>query len=313
MEKGVLIINLGTPDSPSTKDVRSYLGRFLSDRRIIKIPKIIWQLILHGIILRTRPKKSAELYKKIWTREGSPLLIYTQKQQQLLQKRLPDYQVAYAMSYSQPFIPETLEKLLQTGVKELTVIPLYPQYSGTTVGSIFDEVMKYFYKSDKIVDIKFIHTFQLQPAYIQFYVDNIKAELLKENYECIVFSYHGIPKNYVEKEGDPYPTYCTATTEAIMEKIGEVPYVQTYQSKFGPGEWLTPATDSTMKNLPNQGVKKILVVAPGFVSDCLETIEELEEENRNYFMDNGGETFTYLPCLNDSEALIETLAKLVKG
>ncbi len=308
-KKGILIVNLGTPKSPTTAHVREYLKVFLSDPRVIKTPPAIWKPILNGIILRTRPQKSAKLYESIWRKEGSPLLVYAKQQQAYLQALLPDTKVALAMSYSHPFIPEAIDQLLAEGIDDLTILPLYPQYSGTTVGSVFDDVMKYFVKSDKIINLHFVRSFYDHPLYIQYFADKIKAKLAKQPVDALLFTYHGIPVSYVT-DGDDYPSECTKTTELIMQQLGDVPFYQTYQSKFGPAEWLTPATDATLTDLPKKGVKKILVIAPGFVADCLETIEELEEENKGYFMENGGEEFYYLPPFNDDPQLAEILKQL---
>ncbi|HGW6203856.1 TPA: ferrochelatase, partial [Enterococcus faecalis] len=208
---------------------------------------------------------------------------------------------------SEPSIETALDTLLSKEIEELNVIPMYPQYSGTTVGSVFDSVMNYFIKSDRIVDIKFIRSFYNNPQYIGYFSKKINEALNESPIDAIVFSYHGIPMSYV-KDGDNYPEECTKTTKLIMDKLGDIPYYQTYQSKFGPSEWLKPATDDTLKKLPSKGIKNILIVAPGFVVDCLETIEELEHENRNYFLENGGEVYKYVPPFNGD---IE-FAKLVK-
>ncbi|MDR2977058.1 MAG: ferrochelatase [Streptococcaceae bacterium] len=309
-KQGVLMVNLGTPASTQTKDVRSYLAKFLSDQRVIKNPKIFWLPILHGMILRTRPKKSAELYKSVWSENGSPLLHYALKQQENLQTLMPDVQVEIAMSYSEPSIPQALDKLLSQSITKITVIPMYPQYSGTTVGSVFDEVMKYFAKSDKIVDLHFIHSYCEDPDYISYQVKKIRQALEKEDYDALLFSYHGIPLSYAEA-GDKYPEECRKTTELIMQQLGEIPYYHTYQSKFGPSEWLKPATDETLKSLPSKNIKKIMVISPSFVADCLETLHELEIENKEYFMENGGTKFTYLSPYNDDIEFAELMKKLV--
>lgn len=300
-------MNLGTPKDSSKTEVRKYLKTFLSDRRVIKIHPIIWKPILNGIILNIRPKKSAKLYQKICTENGFPLLEYTEKQMENLKNICPEVEVTIGMSYSEPSIETALDTLLSKEIEELNVIPMYPQYSGTTVGSVFDSVMNYFIKSDRIVDIKFIRSFYNNPQYIDYFSKKINEALNESPIDAIVFSYHGIPMSYV-KDGDNYPEECTKTTKLIMDKLGDIPYYQTYQSKFGPSEWLKPATDDTLKKLPSKGIKNILIVAPGFVVDCLETIEELEHENRNYFLENGGEVYKYVPPFNGD---IE-FAKLVK-
>ncbi|NRC84294.1 ferrochelatase, partial [Enterococcus faecalis] len=275
--------------------------------RVIKIHPIIWKPILNGIILNIRPKKSAKLYQKICTENGFPLLEYTEKQMENLKNICPEVEVTIGMSYSEPSIETALDTLLSKEIEELNVIPMYPQYSGTTVGSVFDSVMNYFIKSDRIVDIKFIRSFYNNPQYIDYFSKKINEALNESPIDAIVFSYHGIPMSYV-KDGDNYPKECTKTTKLIMDKLGDIRYYQTYQSKFGPSEWLKPATDDTLKKLPSKGIKNILIVAPGFVVDCLETIEELEHENRNYFLENGGEVYKYVqPFHGDIE-----FAKLVK-
>ncbi|EGO7788453.1 ferrochelatase, partial [Enterococcus faecalis] len=281
---GILLVNLGTPKDSSKTEVRKYLKTFLSDRRVIKIHPIIWKPILNGIILNIRPKKSAKLYQKICTENGFPLLEYTEKQMENLKNICPEVEVTIGMSYSEPSIETALDTLLSKEIEELNVIPMYPQYSGTTVGSVFDSVMNYFIKSDRIVDIKFIRSFYNNPQYIDYFSKKINEALNESPIDAIVFSYHGIPMSYV-KDGDNYPKECTKTTKLIMDKLGDIRYYQTYQSKFGPSEWLKPATDDTLKKLPSKGIKNILIVAPGFVVDCLETIEELEHENRNYFLE----------------------------
>ncbi|NSP76093.1 ferrochelatase [Enterococcus faecalis] len=304
---GILLVNLGTPKDSSKTEVRKYLKTFLSDSRVIKIHPIIWKPILNGIILNIRPKKSAKLYQKICTENGFPLLEYTEKQMENLKNICPEVEVTIGMSYSEPSIETALDTLLSKEIEELNVIPMYPQYSGTTVGSVFDSVMNYFIKSDRIVDIKFIRSFYNNPQYIGYFSKKINEALNESPIDAIVFSYHGIPMSYV-KDGDNYPEECTKTTKLIMDKLGDIPYYQTYQSKFGPSEWLKPATDDTLKKLPSKGIKNILIVAPGFVVDCLETIEELEHENRNYFLENGGEFYKYVHPFNGD---IE-FAKLVK-
>ncbi|MBD9912174.1 MULTISPECIES: ferrochelatase [Enterococcus] len=304
---GILLVNLGTPKDSSKTEVRKYLKTFLSDKRVIKIHPIIWKPILNGIILNIRPKKSAKLYQKICTENGFPLLEYTEKQMENLKNICPEVEVTIGMSYSEPSIETALDTLLSKEIEELNVIPMYPQYSGTTVGSVFDSVMNYFIKSDRIVDIKFIRSFYNNPQYIDYFSKKINEALNESPIDAIVFSYHGIPMSYV-KDGDNYPKECTKTTKLIMDKLGDIRYYQTYQSKFGPSEWLKPATDDTLKKLPSKGIKNILIVAPGFVVDCLETIEELEHENRNYFLENGGEVYKYVHPFNGD---IE-FAKLVK-
>ncbi|MEG1047873.1 ferrochelatase [Carnobacterium maltaromaticum] len=311
-KKGILLANLGTPDKPEKKEVRAFLKLFLADKRVIDTPRYIWLPILHGIILNTRPKKSAKLYKEIWRPEGSPLLIYTKEQTRQLQERFPDVVVRFGMSYSHPSIVTSLTEMDDLGVTDLTIIPLYPQYSTTTTASIYDAVATYYLKKENIPSLHFIREFTEHPLYIDLLVDQIKTELAKHPVDHLLFSYHGIPVSYAEK-GDPYPEQCAATTKAVMAKLKQkIAYSETYQSKFGPAEWLTPATDATLKRLPiDEGVKKIMVITPGFVSDCLETIEEIESENRGYFMENGGEEFYYIHPFNEDPRFVDLLAQLV--
>ncbi len=310
-KKAVVLVNLGTPDAPNTDQVRSYLKTFLSDRRIIKMSPFLWQPILRTMILPHRPQKSAKMYQSIWQKDGSPLLTYARKQQNYLQQRLPAYRVEIAMSYSSPQIKETLASLIADGIDDITIIPLFPQYSGTTVGTIFDDVADYFRQTDKIVDLHFIHSFNNDPAYIHYFATKIKRQLKKTPVDALLFSFHGVPTSYV-KDGDPYPEECRETTELIMQEVGNIKYFQTFQSKFGPGKWLTPATDSTLKGLPHRGYRKVMVIAPGFVADCLETLQELKVENKGYFMSHGGKEFIYLSPFNDDPAFADLLANLVK-
>lgn len=310
-KSGILLVNIGSPKEPTKAETKKYLAKFLGDPRVIKTPRALWLPILHGIILNTRPAKSAKLYQSVWREDGgSPLMIYGRNQQENLQKLHPDKIVEIATSYSEPSIPDTLDKMLAQGVNDLTVIPMYPQYSGTTVGSVYDDVTRYFRKSDKIITVKFVHSFYENKQYIAHFVNRIKDRLEKENFDALLFSYHGIPVSYVE-DGDTYPTECDETTKLIMAGVGDFPFYQTYQSKFGPSEWLTPATDATLKTLPKQGVKRILVIAPSFVADCLETLEELEVENKGYFMENGGAYFEYLPPFNEDMELAEIFSDLI--
>ena len=309
-KEAVLLINLGSPKSSNPKHVKKYLAQFLSDPRVIKTSRLIWLPILYGMILNVRPKKSARLYQQIEHNQKFPLIAFAEAQQTNLQKFFPQKRIEIAMSYGHPAIPEKIEALIAEGITALTVIPMYPQYSGTTVGAIFDEVMHTFIRTDRIIDLRFIRSFYNHPAYIAYYVHKLKMRLSVERPDLILFSYHGIPQSYVE-DGDTYPDECTATTELIMAELPDIPYLQTYQSKFGPAKWLTPATDATLKSLPQKGVKNILLLAPGFIADCLETIIELEVENKAYFLENGGEKFTYIRPFNGDNELAELFQKII--
>ena len=304
---GVLLCNLGTPDSFQTGDVRKFLKEFLSDGRVVEIPKFIWWFILNGIILIFRPKKSALLYESVWTKEGSPLLVYSEKLVSKLLKELPNnYEIELAMRYGNPSIEEGLIALKNKNCRNLIVLPLFPQYSGTTTGSVFDEVSRVLSKWRWVPNLNFINSYHDDEGYIIALSDSIKEKLENESPQKIVFSYHGIPKrNFIK--GDPYHCLCKKTTRLVAERLGlnEDKYITTFQSRFGRAEWLKPYTSETMENLPSENIKNILVVAPGFSVDCLETIEEIDDENKEIFIDAGGEKFGYIPCLNDSQQHIK--------
>jgi ferrochelatase len=310
---GVLICNLGTPESYQTKDVRRFLRQFLSDGRVIEIPKIIWWFILNGIILTLRPSKSAKLYKSVWTKEGSPLLVFSKK---LIEKLKlvtnDDCEVELAMRYGNPNMEEALLSLKNKNCRKLIVLPMFPQYSGTTTGSIFDEVTRILSKWRWVPSLNFINSYHDNDYYINALADSISTHLQKNTPQKIIFTYHGIPKRNFDL-GDPYQCYCQKTTRLVAEKLNlkEDEYMTTFQSRFGPAEWLKPYTSDTMEELPKKGIKNILVVAPAFSVDCLETIEEIDEENKEIFLNSGGQNFTYVPCLNDSDGHVNFLKQLI--
>lgn len=311
-KKGVLLVNIGTPDKPETKEVKAYLKNFLGDQRVIDTPRWKWLPILHGIILNTRPKKSAALYKAIWSEEGSPLLVYTKAQTKLLQERLPDYMVLYGMGYSSPTISESLAEMAQAGVEDITVIPLFPQYSTTTTASVNDAVFRHYLKEENMPTLHLVRDFATHPLYIKLLIAQIKEGIATHQPDRLIISYHGIPVSYVEK-GDPYQKQCQATTDAIFTQLElDIPWQVTYQSTFGKAEWIKPALDQTLMELPKKGVENVLIITPGFVSDCIETIEEIESENRAYFMKNGGKVFNYIHPFNEDLRFIELLKMLVK-
>jgi ferrochelatase len=310
---GILICNLGTPESYQTKDVRKFLRQFLSDGRVIEIPKIIWWFILNGIILTLRPSKSAKLYKSVWTKEGSPLLVFSKK---LIEKLKlvtnDDCEVDLAMRYGNPNMEEALLSLKNKNCRKLIVLPMFPQYSGTTTGSIFDEVTRVLSKWRWVPSLNFINSYHDNDYYINALADSISTHLQKNSPQKIIFTYHGIPKRNFDL-GDPYQCYCQKTTRLVAEKLNlkEDGYMTTFQSRFGPAEWLKPYTSDTMEELPKKGIKNILVVAPAFSVDCLETIEEIDEENKEIFLNSGGQNFTYVPCLNDSDGHVNFLKQLI--
>ncbi|RUO29132.1 ferrochelatase [Aliidiomarina sanyensis] len=316
---GVLLTNLGTPDAPTPKALRTYLAEFLSDPRVVEVPKLLWKVILHGVILRIRPRRSAEAYKTVWTDEGSPLLLHTQQQTDAVRSQLKktwgeDIVVEFGMRYGNPSISSALEKLMQQGVTKLVVLPLYPQYSASTSGSTFDAIAHDFTRRRWLPDFRFISCYHDQPEYIQAVANKIKAHWETHGRaDKLIFSYHGIPKRYL-LNGDPYHCHCYKTTRLVAEALGleKDAYMTTFQSRFGREEWLKPYTDETLKALPGQGVKSLQVVCPGFSSDCLETIEEIGEENCEYFMEAGGERYEYIPCLNSDEEHISALISLLE-
>ena len=315
---GVLLVNLGTPDSTSWWDVRKYLKEFLSDRRVIEVNPIIWQVILNLFILTLRPSKSAHAYKKIWLKEAneSPLLYYTRSQAVKLNKKIGNENVIidFAMRYGNPSIKSKLTLLKDNGCENIIVLPLYPQYAAATTATVCDEVYRNLMKMRWQPSLQIIPHYESEPLYISALVNSIKKKISGISWkpDLIIASYHGIPKEYFDK-GDPYQCYCQKTTRLIKEKYNEVPIETTFQSRFGPREWLKPYTDKTLESLPEKGKKNILMISPGFSSDCVETLEEINIQGRESFMKNGGINFDYIPCLNDNEDHINLFDKLVKN
>ena len=316
---GILLVNLGTPDAPQTPEVRRYLAQFLSDPRIIELPRWLWKTILHGIVLRVRPAKSAEAYREVWSEsEGSPLLSISRKQQAALQKELSarygdDVVVGLGMRYGTPSVDDALTELEQHNVRRLLVIPMYPQYSGTTTASVFDEVASRLQRTRWLPELRFINQWCDEPEFIKVLANSVRKHWDENGKnELLVTSYHGIPKRYL-LNGDPYHCLCHKTTRLLADELGieQDKTKVVFQSRVGKEEWLQPYCDETMKRLPKEGVKKIDVMSPAFAADCLETIEEIEGENKEYFMENGGESFNYIPCLNDQPEHIHFMADLV--
>ena len=314
---GVLITNLGTPEAPTGKALRPYLKQFLSDPRVVEVPRLLWWFILNGIILNVRPRRSARAYAEVWTDQGSPLLVHTRNQASALGKTLEgiygeDIIVDFAMRYGQPSIDSVLQSMLDRGVRKLLVIPLYPQYSGPTTGSTFDAVAADFSTRRWLPQLRFVSHYCDHPGYIAALAASIQSYRAEHgSADKLVFSYHGEPRRYLN-EGDPYHCQCLKTTRLVAELLGlaEDDYTTCFQSRFGREEWLQPYTDETLKAMPGHGVKSVQVICPGFSADCLETIEEIGMENRDYFMEAGGESFGYIPCLNSSSEHIEALAQL---
>ena len=313
---GVLIINLGTPDSTSWLDIRKYLKEFLSDRRVIEVNPIIWQIILNLFILTFRPSKTAKAYKEIWMNDidKSPLRFYTEIQSKKLGERIENENliVDFAMRYGNPSIKSKIEKMQKEGCEKLIIFPLYPQYASPTTATVCDEVFRVLMKMRWQPAIQILPHYESEPLYIDAIVKSINKKLSETDWrpDLIVASYHGIPKKYFEK-GDPYHCYCQKTTRLMKEKYKSINIETTFQSRFGPQEWLTPYTDKTLENLPKKGIKKVLVICPGFASDCVETLEEIDIQGRESFLSQGGENFDLIPCLNDSSDHIELFKKLV--
>ena len=313
-KKGVLIAYLGTPDSPDVLSVRRYLKEFLSDPRIIEVPKIIWWFVLNIFILNFRSFNSARLYKSIWTDGGSPLLVNCIKIKEKLQKSLPsNYQVALGMRYGNPSIKSALNELKEANCRDIEVITLFPHYSATTVGSIFDAVSTEIKSWRWVPSVKFLNSYHDNPLLIEILSKRIQKSFDSQGKpDKLVFSYHSIPKKYFDS-GDPYHCLCQKTSRLIAEKLSldEKDYITAFQSRFGPSEWLKPYTSETMKSLPKDGIKSVQVVSPGFGVDNLETLQEIDIENKEYFEDAGGENFHYIPCLNDDDDHVEFLISLI--
>ncbi len=316
---GVLLVNLGTPDTADARGVRVYLKEFLSDPRVIENQGLVWQLILNGIILRTRPRTKARDYLKIWNteRNESPLKTITRSQAEKLARGIADHEhvaVGWAMRYGNPSIRAGIESLMKRGCDRLLVVPLYPQYSAATSATVCDEVFRVLASLRAQPTLRVSPPYYDDPTYIEALAVSMEAHLaaLPFKPELIVASFHGMPKEYVDK-GDPYQAQCIATTEALRKRLGLGPdrLLLTFQSRFGNDEWLQPYTDATMAKLAKDGVKRIAVVMPGFAADCLETLEEIAQENAEIFKHNGGEEFSAVPCLNDSDEGMDVIRRLV--
>lgn len=310
---GVLMANLGTPDAPTAKAVKHYLSKFLSDKRVVDTPRALWLPLLYSLILPLRSLKVAKSYQSIWMKEGSPLLVYSRRQQQALAASLPDVTVELAMNYSHPTLPQALAKLLTQSLTRLIILPLYPQYSCSTSAAIWDAVARSLSSYRCLPSISFIRDYAEHPRYIAALSASVsKAFELHGKPERLILSFHGIPQRYA-KEGDDYPQRCYVTRQALAQAV-DYPTDQimmTFQSRFGHDPWLLPATDETMKSLPLQGVKRVQVICPGFAADCLETLEEIQVQNRKFFEHAGGSAFHYIPALNDDATYIEMLRQLV--
>ena len=314
---GILIINLGTPDSTSWWDIRKYLKEFLSDRRVIEVNPIIWQIILNLFILTFRPSKTAHAYKKIWRKDTneSPLLYFTRSQASKLSEKIGEEKIIvdFAMRYGNPSIRSRLNILKEKGCEHIVILPLYPQYAAATTATVCDEVYRSLMRMRWQPSLQIIPHYESEPKYIDALVESIKTKIKEINWkpDLIVSSYHGIPKSYFDK-GDPYQCYCQKTTRLMREKFNDIEIKTTFQSRFGPQEWLKPYTDKTLEDLPKSGVQNLLVICPGFASDCVETLEEINIAGRESFMNSGGRNFELVPCLNDNPNHIDLFQHLIK-
>ena len=314
---GILLINLGTPDSTSWFDIRKYLKEFLSDRRVIEVNPLVWKIILNTFILTFRPSKTAKAYKKIWMQKEnmSPLRYYTIMQTKKLENKIGNKNIIidYAMRYGNPSIKDKIINLQKNGCENLIVLPLYPQYAAATTATVCDEVYRCLIKMRWQPSLQIIPHYESEPLYIRALVKSIDEKISKLSWkpDLIVASYHGIPKKYFEK-GDPYHCYCQKTSRLIKESFSSnIPIMTTFQSRFGPQEWLTPYTDKTFEKLPGEGKKNILVICPGFSSDCVETLEEISIQGKETFLEKGGKNFETVSCLNDNEDHINLLQHLI--
>jgi len=316
---GVLLTNLGTPEAPTKEALRPYLKQFLSDPRVVEVPRAIWWFILNGIILNTRPKRSAEAYREVWTARGSPLLYHLQDQVSGIQQRLTQsigerIMVRGAMRYGKPSIGSVLEEMARAGVQRLVVMPLYPQYGGPTTGSTFDDLAEDFKRRRWLPDLRFISSYHDDPGYIGALVTSIEQHWSTHGRaDKLIFSYHGMPERYLQN-GDPYHCQCHKTTRLVAEalSLSQDDFLTTFQSRFGREEWLKPYTDDTLKVLPDQGTQSVQIICPGFSADCLETIEEIGMENRDYFIEAGGERYEYISCLNAEPNHLDALTARIE-
>jgi ferrochelatase len=317
---GVLLVNLGTPDGTDFKSMWRYLREFLSDPRVIELPRALWYPILYGIVLTTRPKKSGANYARIWNRERneSPLRTFTRGQAEKLAMSLadlPDVHVEWGMRYGNPSTASAVQRLTDQGCDRILTFPLYPQYSATTTATANDQLFRALMKMRLAPAVRTVPPYYDEPAYIDALARSLQGSLAKLNFEpeVVLASYHGIPKAYFEK-GDPYHCHCQKTTRLLREKLGwdEKKLITTFQSRFGAQEWLQPYTDKTVERLAKEGVKSIAILNPGFSVDCIETLDEIGREVRDEFLHAGGKNFAHIPCLNDSPEGMDVIETLVR-
>ena len=314
---GLLLVNLGTPDSTKWLDIRKYLKEFLSDRRVIEINPFLWQIILNLFILNFRPSKTAKAYKEIWMKKEnmSPLRYYTIMQTKKLSEKMQKKNliIDFAMRYGNPSIKGKMKSLQKSGCENIVILPLYPQYAAATTATVCDEVYRTLMDMRWQPSLQIIPHYDSEPLYIEALKNSLEKKLSELNWkpDTIVASYHGIPKKYFDK-GDPYHCYCQKTTRLLSEQFKQISIQTTFQSRFGPQEWLQPYTDKTLENLPAEGKKNVLVICPGFSSDCVETLEEISMQGKESFIKSGGINFDVVPCLNDNDDHINLLQHLAK-
>lgn len=315
---GVLLLNLGTPDAPTAAALRRYLAEFLSDPRIVEMPRLLWMLILHGVVLRLRPKKSAHAYQQIWTEQGSPLLVtsrrFTEKLQQQLQQQLGEYiLVELAMRYGNPAIETTIERMQQQGVRRLLVVPMYPQYAGSSTASACDAVFDVMKKLRWQPELRVIQHYHDHPDYITALKNSVESYWNQYGRgKRLLLSFHGVPRFHLDK-GDPYHCECHTTARLLRAALGltDEDCLLAFQSRFGKAEWLKPYTSETLSALANNGDTDVDVLCPGFAVDCLETLEEITMQNRDVFCEAGGKSLRYIPALNDSKDHVQLYMKLI--
>lgn len=319
-KKAVILVNLGTPDAPTPKAVAGFLKQFLSDSRVVEAPKWLWWFLLRLVIIPLRARKVARSYSEIWWEEGSPLRVITHRQVDALQQHLTAglgdnaLRVAAAMTYGGPSLAETVKELLSEGVEKFLVVPMYPQYSGSTTGAIYDQLADLTKACRNVPDITVVKSFQTLPKYIDSLAEIVRDSWAKNGrHEKLLMSFHGVPQEYVDK-GDPYYQHCEETAEALAERLdlGAEQWAMSFQSRFGPKKWLQPYTDDQLRIWVQEGIKSVDVISPAFTADCLETLEELNITYREFFLENGGEHYQYIPCANDAPTFIEGLSGLVK-
>ncbi|MCY9802286.1 ferrochelatase [Vibrio scophthalmi] len=312
-KQGVLLVNLGTPDEPTAPAVKRFLSQFLHDKRVVDMTRWLWCPLLHGVILPLRAPKVAKLYQLVWMDEGSPLMVYSQRQAAKLAAQL-DIPVELAMTYGNPSLLSGLQALMAQGVEEVIVLPLYPQYSATTTAAVSDGLTLAFKQMAVIPSYRLVRDYHQHPLYIKALADSVRRSWQKNGQaDYLLCSYHGIPQRFADN-GDIYPIHCQQTTQLLQQELGlsDEQIGMTYQSRFGREEWLQPYTDKTLETLPSKGIKSIDVMTPAFAADCLETLEEISEECQALFKQHGGERFNFIPCLNDDDGHIEMMRTLVE-